>query len=71
MGSRQKPSNFQNNIDLAFQYKLARDLGMTVSEMLIKMPLKEYNQWINFYNWEQREKNKAYAMAEAESKKKR
>ena len=44
---------------------------MTVSEMLIKMPLKEYNQWINFYNWEQREKNKAYAMAEAESKKKR
>tara|TARA_R100000808_G_C2141671_1_gene149486 strand:+ start:616 stop:756 length:141 start_codon:yes stop_codon:yes gene_type:complete len=42
---------------------------MSVNELRIKMPLLEYNQWITFYNWEQSEKDKAYAMAQAESKK--
>jgi len=58
---------FKNNLDLVFQYKLARELGMTVAELRSKMPLKEYNEWIIFYTMENEERNKRLAMQEAES----
>ena len=64
---RQK--NFRNNLDTLFQFQLARDLGMTVTDLRSKMPLKEYNEWISFYTYEYNEKNKAIAMQEAEMKK--
>ena len=35
------------------------------------MSVKEFNQWATFYIWETEEKNKAIAIADAESKKKR
>ena len=61
-----RQTNFQNNSDLRFQFKLAEKLGMTVSELRSKMPLKEYNQWIMLYTLENEERNKELAMAEAE-----
>ena len=60
---------FQNNPDLRFQFQLAKDLGMTVTELRSKMPLKEYNQWIGLYTMENEERNKQIAMAEAQRKK--
>lgn len=61
-----RQTNFQNNPDLRFQFKLARELGMTVAELRSKMPLKEYNEWIVLYTLENEERNKQVAMAEAE-----
>jgi len=42
---------------------------MTVGELQATMSLKEFNQWATFYLWEQDERNKAIAIADAESKK--
>ena len=64
-----RQTNFQNNPDLRFQFQLAKDLGMTVTELRSKMPLKEYNQWILLYTLENEERNKEIAMAEAERNK--
>ena len=64
-----RQTNFQNNPDLRFQFQLAKDLGMTVTELRSKMPLKEYNQWIRLYTMENEERNKQIAMAEAQRKK--
>lgn len=64
---RQK--NFRNNPDLSFQFRLARDLGMTVAELTAKMSALEYNQWANFYLYEQKERDKALALAQAERNK--
>ena len=61
-----RQTNFQNNPDLRFQFKLARELGMTVAELRSEMPLKEYNEWIVLYTLENEERNKQVAMAEAE-----
>ena len=61
-----RQTNFKNNPDLRFQFKLARELGMTVAELRSKMPLKEYNEWIVLYTLENEERNKQVAMAEAE-----
>ena len=66
---RQKPNNFLNNLDLAFQFKLARELSMTVAELRATMSSLEYNQWLAFYDWEVTRENKAIALAEAEAKK--
>ena len=64
-----RQTNLQNNPDLRFQFQLAKDLGMTVTELRSKMPLKEYNQWIALYTMENEERNKQIAMAEAQRKK--
>ena len=66
---RQKTSSFGTNLDLTFQHKLARELGMTVGELTTKMSSKEYNDWVRFYNWEAEERNKILAMQDAENKK--
>ncbi len=63
-------TNFKNNTDLFFQFRLARDLGMTVAELTSKMSSKEFTQWAYFYKYEHDEKNKAMALAQAESRKK-
>lgn len=63
--------SFQNNPDISFQFRLARDLGMTVAELRSTMSSYEYTQWATFYLYEQQERNKAQAIAEAEAKKKR
>lgn len=63
--------SFKNNPDTFFQFRLARDLSMTVGELRSKMSSYEYNQWVAFYVYEQNEKNKAIALAQAENKKRR
>jgi len=69
--SLKKTLNFKNNPDLFFQFRLARDLGMTVGTLRTTMSNKEYLEWADFYIYENKEKNKAHAIAEAESKKRR
>ncbi len=64
-------TSFKNNPDLFFQFRLARDLGMTVATLRTTMSNKEYLEWASFYIYENKEKNKAHAIAEAEAKKKR
>ncbi len=71
LGVLPKQNNFDTDLDLTFRFKLARELGMTVAELLATMSTKEYNQWIAFYNWENDQVNKARALADAEAKKKR
>jgi|ETNvirenome_2_60_1030617.scaffolds.fasta_scaffold202050_1 hypothetical protein len=63
--------SFKNNPDTFFQFRLARDLSMTVAELRSKMSSYEYNQWVAFYVYEQDEQNKAVALAQAESNKRR
>jgi len=71
LGVLRKQSNFDTDYDLTFRFKLARELGMTVGELMTTMSSMEYNQWIAFYKWETGEINKARALAEAEAKKNR
>ena len=66
-----KQSSFETDYDLTFRFKLARELGMTVGELMTTMSSMEYNQWIAFYKWETGEINKSRALAEAEAKKNR
>ena len=63
--------SFKNNPDTFFQFRLARDLAMTVAELRSKMSSYEFNQWVSFYVYEQDEQNKAVALAQAESNKRR
>jgi hypothetical protein len=63
--------NFKTNPDLSFQFRLARDLGMTVADLRTKMSSYEYNQWVTYYLWEQEEQNKQMAMAQAEANKRK
>ena len=44
---------------------------MTVSELQATMSSYEYTQWVTFYLWEQEERNKQIALAQAENKKRR
>jgi hypothetical protein len=44
---------------------------MTVGELNSTMSSYEYTQWATFYLWEQEERNKIQAIAEAEAKKRR
>ena len=66
-----KQNNFKTNHDLAFQYRLARDLGMTVAELTTTMSSLEYNNWIAYYIWEKNMTDENVAMAQAEAKKNR
>jgi hypothetical protein len=66
-----KQSSFETDLDLTFRFKLARELGMTVGELMTTMSSMEFNQWIGFYKWETGEVNKARALADAEAKKNR
>ena len=68
---RQKPNNFDTNSDLAFQFRLARDLKMTVGQLRTTMSLLEFNQWVGFYLWEKKQQDEIRAMQIAESKKRR
>lgn len=61
--------SFKNNPDLFFQFRLARDLGITVSELNSNMSSYEYQAWVQFYLYEQSEKNIQLAIADAEAKK--
>lgn len=69
--SRQQPKISKANPDLVFQFRLARDLRMTVGELRTKMSSLEYSQWATFYYVEQQERDKQRAMAEAEAKKRK
>ena len=44
---------------------------MTVGQLNATMSSYEFTQWVTFYLWEQEERNKAQAIAEAEAKKRR
>ena len=61
--------SFKNNPDLFFQFRLARDLGITVSELNSNMSSYEYQAWVQFYLYDQSEKNIQLAIADAEAKK--
>ena len=71
LGVLPKQNNYDTDLDLTFRFKLARELGMTVAELLASMSTMEYNQWIAFYNWENNQINKARALADAEAKKRK
>ncbi len=74
MGQGDQPKtliSFDHDPDLAFTFRLARDLSMTVGELHSKMSAKEFNEWAFFYLWEQKARDKAYALADAEMKKNR
>lgn len=62
-------NNFKTNHDLAFQHRLARDLGMTVAELTTTMSSLEYNNWISYYTWEKNMSDENIAMAQAEANK--
>lgn len=66
-----RQTNFKNNPDLTFQFRLAKDLGMTVADLTSNMSSKEFLQWATFYKYERDEQNKAIALAQAEQRKKK
>lgn len=41
------------------EFHLARALGRTVTELRHTLSAKEYGEWVAFYNWEQKEREKA------------
>ena len=65
----QKQNSFETNHDLAFQFKLARELGMTVADLTTRMSSLEYNNWIAYCVWEKQMNDKNIALAQAEAKK--
>ena len=66
-----QPTNFENDSDLAFEFRLARDLGFTVGELRQKMSVLEYQQWVGFYLFEKKRRDYQIAMQEAEMNKQR
>ena len=66
-----QPTSFENDSELAFDFKLARDLGLTVGELRQKMSVLEYQQWIGFYLYEKKQRDYQIAMQEAEMNKQR
>ena len=66
-----QPTNFEADSELAFDFKLARDLGLTVGELRHKMSVLEYHQWIGFYLYEKKQRDYQIAMQEAEMNKQR
>ena len=66
-----QPTSFENDSELAFDSKLARDLGLTVGELRQKMSVLEYQQWIGFYLYEKKRRDYQIAMQEAEMNKQR
>lgn len=66
-----QPTSFENDSELAFDFKLARDLGLTVGELRQKMSVLEYQQWIGFYLYEKKRRDYQIAMQEAEMNKQR
>lgn len=64
-----RQTNFKNNPDLLFQFRLAKELGMTVAELTTKMSALEYAQWLEFFLYEKQERDKAVALAQAERNK--
>ena len=71
LGVLRKQSSFETNLDRIFTFKLARELGMTVGELMTTMSSEEYNQWIAFYKYETDVRNKEIALADAEAKKRK
>lgn len=65
------PRTFKNNPDINFTFRLARELGMTVAQLRATMSSYEFTQWVNFYLWEQNERNKQIALQQAEANKRR
>ena len=66
-----QPTSFENDSELAFDFKLARDLGLTVGELRHKMSVLEYQQWVGFYLFEKKQRDYQIAMQEAEMNKQR
>ena len=44
---------------MAFEFRLARDLGCTVSELGERLTTAEFARWAGFYTWEAKEQKKA------------
>ena len=56
-GSGDLADNFEDNSDLAFEFRLARDLGFTVGELRQRISVVEYQQWIGFYLYEKKRRD--------------
>lgn len=66
-----RQNSFDTNHDLAFQHRLARELGMTVGDLTTRMSALEYNNWIAYYVWEKKAQDKSMALAQAEAQKRK
>ncbi len=56
---------FRSNPDLRFQFRLARDLGMTRADLLRRMSAREYAQWVAFYTVEAKDQAARIEQAKA------
>lgn len=55
---------FLKRPETTWRFRLARDLGMTVAELDRTMTRREMSQWIAFYRYEAREKERAAKQAQ-------
>jgi len=69
LGVLLRQKNFKTNPDLLFQFRLAKELGMTHGELITKMSALEFRQWAEFFLYEKQERDKALALAQAERNK--
>ena len=56
------------NPERRFYFRLARDLGMTVAELLTRMSSTELTEWIALYRIEHSEREQAAERARAQAK---
>ncbi|BCV04865.1 MAG: hypothetical protein CM15mV92_370 [Caudoviricetes sp.] len=59
LGVLRKQSNFETDLDLTFRFKLARELSMTVGELMTTIAQGKFQSMDCFYKWETGEINKA------------
>lgn len=55
---------FLKRPETTWRFRLARDLGMTVAELDIRMTRREMTEWIAFYKYEAKERERAMKAAE-------
>ena len=58
------PAEYPQEAELAFRFRLARDLKMTVEELLDRVCAFEFMQWAEFYAAEVRAQKRAQEKAE-------
>tara|TARA_R110000744_G_scaffold236625_1_gene354170 strand:- start:371 stop:565 length:195 start_codon:yes stop_codon:yes gene_type:complete len=60
--------SFQNNGELAFEFRLAKDLKMTVDNLRKSMSVMEFESWKLYYIDINKKEHKANTEAKAQSK---
>jgi hypothetical protein len=59
---------FWKRPETTWRFRIARDLGMTVAELDLRMTRAEMTQWIAYYRYEMRERERAAREAEKQRK---